>query len=86
LQAKIENLEGDAKLNAKLLQRTNQPQSYVLNDLANAEKKIDYAERKIKSLEDSLRKVTHENNQLKLAKKSMQEDIHKQSTNRTQID
>lgn len=86
LQAKIENLEADAKLNTKLLQRSNQPQSYVLNDLAAAEKKMDYAERKIKTLEDQLRKASHENNQLKLAKKSMQDDLQKIGARRQEID
>merc|ERR1711879_968353 len=86
LQSKIENLEADAKLHARLMQRTNQPQSYVLNDLANQEKKIDYAERKIKSLEDQLRKTKHENDQLKLAKKSMADDLSKISNRRSEID
>jgi len=44
----IENLEADVKLNQKLIQRTNQPQSYMIADIERAEKELDFANRKIK--------------------------------------
>lgn len=57
----MENLDADAKLNARLLQRTNQPQSYMIADIEKSERELDFAQRKIKTLEDQARKIKHEN-------------------------
>jgi progesterone-induced-blocking factor 1 len=55
-KATIENLEADVKLHQKLTQRTNQPQSYMIADIERAEKELDFANRKIKQLDDVCKK------------------------------
>lgn len=72
---KIERLEDDGKLHQKLLQRTGQPHSYMIADIEKAEKDLDFAQRKIKSLEEALKKTRHENEQLKLAKRGLTDDL-----------
>lgn len=62
----IENLEADVKLHQKLVSKTNQPQSYMIADIEKAEKELDFATRKIKQMDDVMRKLKHENEQLKL--------------------
>ena len=86
MRAKVETAEADAKLQARLLQRTNQPHSYMIADIEKSEKELDFAQRKIKSLEDQMRKLRHENEQLKLAKRSMEADISKLGDRRGEID
>ena len=82
----MENLDADVKLNQRLLQRTNQPQSYMIADIEKSERELDFAQRKIKTLEDQMRKIKHENEQLKLAKNSMQSDLAKITQRRSEID
>ena len=45
---KLEKLEDDNKLKQRLLQKTNQPNSYMIADIEKAEKELDFAQRKIK--------------------------------------
>lgn len=77
LQAKktIENLDADVKLNSRLVQRANQPHSYMMADIERAEKELDFANRKIKQLDDVCKKVRIENEQLKNSKKGLAEDL-----------
>jgi len=58
-----------------LLQRTGQPHSYMIADIEKAEKDLDFAHRKIKSSEEALKKARHENEQLKLAKRGLTDDL-----------
>mmetsp|Transcript_9260 Transcript_9260/g.15568 ORF Transcript_9260/g.15568 Transcript_9260/m.15568 type:complete len:228 (+) Transcript_9260:1776-2459(+) len=71
----IENLEADVKLHTRLAQRTNQPQSYMIADIERAEKELDFANRKIKQLEDLFRKSKVETEQLKQAKRALANDL-----------
>ena len=57
----IEDLEASVKLQQRLATKTNQPQSYIIADLENAERQLDFAQRKIKQFEDVVKKVKHEN-------------------------
>lgn len=47
LRDKVENAEAETKLHKRLLERTNQPQSYLLADIERTEKELDHAKRKI---------------------------------------
>ena len=82
----IENLEADVKLHSKLKQRTNQPQSYMIADIERAEKELDFANRKIKQLDDVCKKLKMENEQLKQSKKGLAEDLHKLTAKRQDIE
>ena len=49
----------------------------MIADIEKAEKELDFAQRKIKQLEETLRKAKSENEQLKLAKRGLMEDLQK---------
>ena len=53
-------------MQARLLQKINQPNSYMIADIEKSERELDFAQRKIKSLEDQVRKLRVENDQLKM--------------------
>lgn len=57
----IDNLQSDVKLQSRLVQRANQPHSYMIADIEKAEKELDFANRKIKQLEDVNRKLKVDN-------------------------
>ena len=65
MREKIENSEADVKLHKRLLERTNQPQSYLLADVERSEKELDHAQRKIKQQEEVVKKLKMENEALK---------------------
>lgn len=75
MQERVENAEAEVKLHKRLLERTNQPQSYMLADIERSEKELEMAHRKIKAQEDAIRKTKHENEQLKISKKNLNEDL-----------
>lgn len=68
------------------MQKVNQPNSYMIADIEKAEKELDFAQRKIKQLEETLRKVRHENEQLKLAKRGLTEDLQRLNGRKQEID
>ena len=68
------------------MQKVNQPNSYMIADIEKAEKELDFAQRKIKQLEEALRKVRHENDQLKLAKRGLTEDLQRLNGRKQEID
>lgn len=82
----IENLEADVKLHQKLTQRTNQPQSYMIADIERAEKELDFANRKIKQLDDVCKKFKHENESLKQSKRGLADDLQKLMAKRQDIE
>ena len=56
LKEKLENYESDLKLQKRLLDRANQPHSYILADVERAERELAVANKRIKSLEEELRR------------------------------
>ena len=82
----IEDLEASVKLQSRLATKTNQPQSYIIADLENAERQLDFAQRKIKQYEDVVKKVKHENEQLKLQKRGLADDLQKLVNKREDIE
>lgn len=75
LKKKLDSSEADLTLNKRLLTKTNQPNSYMIADIEKSERELDFAQRKIKSLEDMVRKLKVENDHLKMSKKNMQTDL-----------
>ena len=43
IKEKAENSEAETKLHKRLLERTNQPQSYLLADVERSEKELEHA-------------------------------------------
>ena len=86
MKEKVENSVSEVALHKRLLERTNQPQSYMLADIERAEKELDFANRKIKQLEEAGRKVHNENEQLRLQKKALNDDLQKLLARRTDIE
>ena len=58
----------------------------MIADIEKSEKELDFAQRKIKQLEDGLRKAKSENDQLKLAKRGLMEDLQKLNGRKQEID
>lgn len=75
MRDKLENAEAETKLHKRLLERTNQPQSYLLQDVERSEKELDHAQRKIKASEEAMKKLRLENDQLRNQKKALAEDL-----------
>ena len=82
----MENLEADSKLHQKMVQSANQPQSYIFAEIEKANKELDFANRKIKQMDDVMKKLKSENEQLKLTKKGLSEDLHKLTAKRADIE
>lgn len=75
LKNKIENYDAEAKLHKRLLDRTNQPQSYMLQDIERAERELEHANRKIKQTEEAMKKLKAENEALRNSKKNLNDDL-----------
>ena len=79
-------MEADLKLQQRIVQKANQPQSYYIADIEQAEKKLDFANRKIKQMEDNQKKLRIENEQLKAAKRGLSDDLQKLVAKRQDIE
>ena len=86
LKQKIENSDAEIKLNKRLLERTNQPHNYILADIERAEKELDFANRKINQLDQNLKRSKHENEQLKVQKARINEDLQRLMAKRGEIE
>lgn len=82
----IENLEADLKLHSRLKDRVSQDKSYIIADIERAEKELEFANRKIKQLDDVAKKLKVENEQLKNAKKGLADDLQKLMNKRQDIE
>ena len=69
-----------------MLEKTNQPYSYMIADIERSEKELNFAQKKIKTLEETLKKMKHENDQLKLQKKGLSDDLQKLINRRQDIE
>ncbi len=58
----------------------------MIADIERAEKEVDFAQRKIKQLEDALRKMKVENEHLKQAKRALADDLHKLTSKKQDIE
>eukprot|EP00352_Strombidinopsis_acuminata_P004275 CAMPEP_0176385084 /NCGR_PEP_ID=MMETSP0126-20121128/34846_1 /TAXON_ID=141414 ORGANISM="Strombidinopsis acuminatum, Strain SPMC142" /NCGR_SAMPLE_ID=MMETSP0126 /ASSEMBLY_ACC=CAM_ASM_000229 /LENGTH=68 /DNA_ID=CAMNT_0017751191 /DNA_START=2171 /DNA_END=2377 /DNA_ORIENTATION=+ len=58
----------------------------MLADIERTEKELEFANRKIKQVEDTLKKTRHENEQLKLSKKGLNDDLQKLLARRQDIE
>lgn len=60
LKQKLENSDAEIKLHKRLIERSNQPNNYILKDIENAEKELDFSNRKITQLDQQLKRSKHE--------------------------
>ena len=58
----------------------------MIADIERAEKELDFANRKIKQLDDIAKKLKHENENLKNSKKGLAEDLQKLMAKRNDIE
>lgn len=58
----------------------------MIADIEKSERELDFAQRKIKSLEDQVRKLKVENDQLKMKHRNMQTDLSSLTQKRSEID
>lgn len=86
LEQKVENTEAEVKLQKRLLERTNQPQNFILKDIERAEKESEFANRKINQLEAQLKRSKNENEQLKLQKARINDDLQRLMAKRGEIE
>ena len=75
LKQKLESSEAETKLHKRLIERTNQPHNYILKDIERAEKELEFANRMITQLDRQLKRSKHENEQLKVQKARINEDL-----------
>lgn len=58
----------------------------MIADIERAEKELDFANRKIKQLDDVSKKLRHENEQLKQSKRGLADDLQKLMAKRSDIE
>ena len=61
IKQKLESSEAEVKLHKRLIERTNQPHNYILADIERAEKELEFSNRKITQLDQTLKRSKHEN-------------------------
>ena len=64
LKLQLENQEGEVKFHKRLMEKSGQPVSYMMADMERSEKELNFAQKKIKKLEDEIRRLFKENEQL----------------------
>ncbi len=65
LREKMENQESEVKFHKKMIDKTNQPYSYMISDIERSEKELMFAQKKIRQYEEELKRSLKENEQLK---------------------
>jgi chromosome segregation ATPase len=66
LKEKLDTYESEVKLQKKLIDRANQPHSYIMADVERAERELSVAKKRIKLLEDEVKKGRKEIEQLQI--------------------
>lgn len=64
LNQKLENQDHEAKFAKRMLEKTKQPYSYMIADVEKSEKELFAAQKKIKKMEDEIRRLNKENEAL----------------------
>ena len=49
-----------------MIDKTNQPYQYIMQDVEKAERELQFAQKKIKKLEDDIKRITKDNEALVL--------------------
>ncbi len=75
LREKCEHYEGDIKLHKRMIEKTNQPQSYMIAEVERSEKELHFAQKKIKSLEQEVKKMKADNEHLRVTKNGLNDDL-----------
>jgi chromosome segregation ATPase len=71
LKEKLDTYESEVKLQKKLIDRANQPHSYIMADVERAERELNVANKRIKLLEDEVKKGRKEIEQLQIVSVNM---------------
>lgn len=58
-----------------MIEKTNQPYSYMIADVEKAEKELLFAQKKIKKYEDEIKRLNKVNEALVMEKKGLNEDL-----------
>lgn len=58
----------------------------MLADIERTEKELDFANRKIRQMEELAKKIRHENEQLRMSKKGLNDDLQKLLGRRQEIE
>lgn len=64
----MDTYESEVKLQKKLIDRANQPHSYIMADVERAERELNVANKRIKLLEDEVKKGRKEIEQLQIVR------------------
>ena len=66
LKEKLDNYENEVKFHKRMVEKTNQPYSYMIADIERSEKDLMFSQKKLKQMEEELKRMAKENEQLKL--------------------
>lgn len=72
LKEKLEGQESEVKLQKRLIERANQPHAYIMADVERAERELGIANKRIKVLEEELKKSKKEIETLMIVSKNHQ--------------
>ena len=68
------------------MDKTNQPYSYMMQDIEKGEKELNYAQKKARQLNDDNKRLKDENDSLKIACKGLKEDLNNLNSKKKEID
>lgn len=71
LREKLDGQETETRLQKKLLERANQPHSYIMADVERAERELAAAMKRIKALEEELKKAKKDQESLAIVSKDL---------------
>jgi chromosome segregation ATPase len=86
LREKLDTYDSEVKLQKKLLDRANQPHSYIMADVERAERELGLANKRIKLMEDELKKARKEIENLMIQKRGLSEDLQRLISKRQEIE
>ncbi|CDW86764.1 UNKNOWN [Stylonychia lemnae] len=64
MKDKLENYESELKFQKRVIDKTNQPASYMMADLEKSERELQFASKKIKKLEEEIKRLNKDNDAL----------------------
>lgn len=68
MKEKLESAEGEVKFKNRMLDKTNQPHTYLMQDVEKLERELQFANKKIKKAEDEIKRLAKENEALNVVR------------------
>ena len=81
LKDKLDNMDGESKLQKRLIERASQPHSYIMQDVERAERELVASTKRVKSLEEELKKARKDIDNLAIVSETLIQYMYVYSKN-----